>query len=180
MKANKLKLAICAGAAIFAVSMTNTATAGTASDNIAVSADVAASCTITANPVAFGTYDPSAVKEATGSVSVTCTKGATGTYIGLGQGAHYTTGRNMLGGTSGDNLAYELYQPADGHSGTACAAPHASGILWTTSNPANTLAPLDAWTGAAQTFNVCGSIPAGQFVGADASYTDTVSAVINF
>jgi spore coat protein U-like protein len=186
MKAKKLKLAMCVGAAMFAVSMSNTATAGSTPANLNVSASVAANCTITTSPVAFGAYDPvganaAAVLEATGAVQVTCTKGAPATYITLGAGLHNSGGRRMVGGTSGDFLPYELYLPTAATAGAACASPHASGTLWTAANPTNTLNPAAAvWDGTQQSFNVCGSIPAAQAVSADASYTDVVVATINF
>ena len=55
--------------------------AGSATANLNVSASVAAVCTISTAPVAFGAYDPVVANAATdlngtGTVTVACTKGA--------------------------------------------------------------------------------------------------------
>lgn len=145
------------------------ALAQTATANLSASATVAKNCSITTTVVAFGSYDPvvanaTTALDGTGSVVVTCTKGA-GTRIDLGLGANATgSTRRMAGGT--DRLTYELYQNAGRTtvwgSGTAAGQTIAA-------------APSKA----PRTFNVYGRVAAGQDVAA-ASYSDTVVATINF
>lgn len=137
--------------------------------NLAISANVAANCTISTTPVAFGAYDPlvvnvAAPKDATGGVIVTCTKGSV-PAIDLDAGSHASGAiRRMLGAT-GDFLTYELYQPG------------AFTTVWGV-GPA-------AYTGAAapnrnpRTFTVNGRIPGNQDV-ATGSYSDMVLATVNF
>ena len=149
--------------------LTVPAFAQTASTNLSVSATVTKNCTISTSPVAFGSYDPVGVNATadlagTGSVTVTCTKGA-GTRIDLGLGANASgTTRRMAGGT--DYLTYELYSDS-GHTtvwGSGAAAGNTIGAA-PNKNP--------------RTVTVYGLVPAGQDVGA-ASYADTVLATINF
>jgi spore coat protein U-like protein len=134
-----------------------------------VSATVARNCSITTTAVAFATYDPvvanaTAPLDGTGSVVVTCTKGA-GTRIDLGLGANVAgTTRRMAGGT--DFLTYQLYQ----NTGRT--------TVWGSGAAAGLIIPV-APSRAARTFTVFGRVPAGQDVGA-ASYSDSVVATINF
>ncbi|MCA9547038.1 MAG: spore coat protein U domain-containing protein, partial [Myxococcales bacterium] len=97
------------------------ATAGTATDNLTVSATVSDNCSISTSAVAFGSYDPivshaAAALTGTGTVTITCTSGASAA-ITLGQGANAGGGstdadpvRRM---TDGSNfLSYTLYSDA--------------------------------------------------------------------
>ena len=152
--------------------------AGSASANLGVSASVAANCTITTAPVAFGAYDPivtnaSTALSGTGSVTIACTKSSVPT-IGLGLGANAVGAvRNMVAG--GVSLPYELYQAPTNVAGAACGALT---TVWGTSG-AGLLTTVAAPSKAARTYNVCGSIPAGADVAAGA-YADTVVATVNF
>ncbi|HEU4438452.1 MAG TPA: spore coat U domain-containing protein [Methylomirabilota bacterium] len=143
--------------------------AQTATANLGISATVNATCTITTTPVAFGTYDPvvthaSSPLDATGSVVVTCTKGA-GTRIDLGTGGNFSAGaRRMAGGS--DFLTYELYQ--DSGRTTVWGSGAGAG---------NTIGA--APSKAPRTVTVYGRVPGGQDVSAN-SYADTVVATINF
>jgi spore coat protein U-like protein len=143
--------------------------AQTSTSNVSVSAIVGKNCSITTTPVNFGSYDPVVAQAAspldgTGSVSVTCTKGA-GTRIDLGLGSNPSgTTRRMQGGSS--FLAYELYQNA-GRT-----------IAWRSGATAGqTIAAAPNKT--PRTFVVYGRVPAGQDVAAG-SYNDIVLATINF
>lgn len=157
------------------------ASALTATANLAVSASVAQNCTISTTPLAFGAYDPVVTNattdlNGTGSVSVACTKGATGLSIGLGNGQNYSGGtRRMAGG--GDFLGYAIYRPPNNSPGTACSFPGT--LAWGTTIGTDTLALTNAASKAPRTYNVCGTIPAGQDVTV-ATYNDTVVATINF
>jgi spore coat protein U-like protein len=143
--------------------------AQTATANLTVSATVSKNCSITTSAVAFGSYDPVVANattdlDASGSVVVTCTKGA-GTRIDLGLGGNASgSTRRMAGG--GDFLTYELYQ--DSTRSTVWGSGAGSGMTIA-------VAPSKA----ARTFTVYGRIPAGQDVSA-ASYNDSVVATINF
>ena len=145
------------------------ALAQTATANLSVSATVAKNCIITTTAVAFGSYDPIVANAAspldgTGTVVVTCTKGA-GTRIDLGLGGNASGSvRRMLGGT--DFLTYELY--SDSGRTTVWGSGAVAGLTIPT-------APSKA----ARTYTVYGRVAAGQDVGA-ASYADTVVATINF
>jgi spore coat protein U-like protein len=157
--------------------------AATATANIGISATVSKACSISSTtPVAFGIYDPigtnaTAPLNATGSISVTCSKGATGMTIGLSNGASAVAGQRTMkltGGTATDLLNYTLGQPPSSVPATACT--FASNIPWTTT------AMMTLATGAGKTpqvYNVCGVIAAGQDVPAG-DYTDTVVATLNF
>jgi spore coat protein U domain-containing protein, fimbrial subunit CupE1/2/3/6 len=161
------RVAMIFGGLIFG--MAAPALAQTATANLSVTATVTKNCSITTTAVAFGSYDPVVANattplDGTGSVVVTCTKGA-GSRIDLGLGGNAAGSvRQMLGGT--DLLTYELYTDTGrstvwgsgaGAGQTIAAAPN--------KNP--------------RTFTVYGRVPAGQDVGA-ASYADTVVATINF
>jgi spore coat protein U-like protein len=137
--------------------------AGTATANIAVSANVATNCTVTAAPLAFGSYT-GAVNNYTANLTITCTNTTTynvGLGVGLASGATVTT-RQMQNGTA--LLNYTLLTGS-----------------YTGTNWGNT---TGSWvsgvgTGAAQTLPVYGVIAAGQFV-TPGAYTDTIIATVNY
>jgi spore coat protein U-like protein len=160
--------------AAIAVGAAPSADAGSATANLSVTATVTANCTITTAPVAFGTYDPvvtnaTAALNGTGTVSVTCTNGAS-TTVTLGQGLNAGTGstdavpvrRLIDGGT--DYLAYTLY--SDTNRSVVWGNTSGSGL-------ANT------GNGTLQALTVYGAVAPGQNVPA-ASYSDTVVATISF
>ena len=156
------------------------ARAATATANLVVTATVAAKCTITTTPLDFGEYDPvvanaTTALNATGSVTVACTKGSTGLSVGLDNGGNFSGTRRMAGG--GDFLGYAVYRPPNNTPGTACSFPGT--LAWGTTIGTDTLALTNAASKAARTYNVCGTIPAGQDVTV-ATYSDTVVATINF
>jgi spore coat protein U-like protein len=152
-----------------ALGMAAHASAQSATSGFVVATAVATNCSITTTPVAFGTYDPVAANvtaplDGTGTVVVTCTRGA-GTRIDLGLGAAASgTTRRMAG--AGEFLTYELYQNT-GRT-TVWGAGAAAGLTIT-----------QAPSKAPRTFTVFGRVPAGQDVSAG-SYSDTVVATINF
>ncbi len=151
------------------------AEAATATSNFTVTATVTANCTISTVGITFGAYDPvvankTTAKDANGTVTVSCTNGAT-TTIGMSQGSNPTgtstaaaPDRRMISGA--DYLSFALYQDAArttvwGDVGTPSVVTYTS-------------------TGvAASTINIYGRIPAGQDA-AVGTYTDTVTATISF
>jgi spore coat protein U-like protein len=157
--------------------------AATTTANIGVSASVSKACSITTTtPVAFGIYDPigtnaSAAMNASGSISVACSTGATGMTIALSNGTNGTgTQRSMkLTNPAGPQLLnYTLGQPPSNVPGTACT--YTSNIPWT-ATAMMTIAT--ATSKAAQVYNVCGTIAGGQDVPAG-DYADTIVATLNF
>ena len=185
MKTSKLVKTLLAAGLMAGVA--GVAHAGSATGNIAVSASVAQACTITANPVAFGAYDPivtnaSTPLEATGTLAITCTKGATSVWVSLGNGSYYSGGRRMQGATTtSDYLNYELYLPTAATPAATCGTPHSSGTAWYATNGTNTLNPAStAWDGTSKSFNVCGTVAAGQSSVSAQNYADTVVATVNF
>jgi len=149
------------------------ALAGSATSNFTVTAAVANNCTISSTAIGFGDYDPIVANASTpldvaGTVVITCTKGAA-TTIGLntGNNAANASGTTRAMKSGSDYLSYEIYQEAArttvwGNSGTGLFTPPAA----PSKNP--------------RTFQTYGRVPAAQDVPAGASYTDTVTATVNF
>jgi len=147
--------------------------AASATSSFSVTATVAANCTISTTTIAFGGYDPivthaSTPLDGTGSVTITCTKGAT-TTIGLNAG---NNGASAVGTTramsdgSGNFLSYEIYQNAPRN------------VLWGNSG-ADLFTPPVAPSKSPRSFSTFGRVPAAQDVPAG-GYTDTVTATVNF
>lgn len=160
-------LAVC----IALLGMTAPSFAATASSNMAVTANVVGTCTISALPLNFGNYDPagahaSSPLDGTTSVTTQCTPGTT-YQVGLDFGLHNSfaigTNRSLENGAS--HLSYELFKDP------------ARAQVWTNSGP-GLLAP-GIHSGSPTTFPVFGRISSGQMVPAGA-YTDTVVATIFF
>lgn len=173
---------IAASAASIALAGTALA-AGTASQNLNISAQVNNNCTIATTAVAFGIYDPIVTNKAgtgadvnngAGKLTVTCTKKSSGVTLALGNGGNFNLGaRRMTDGT--DFLAYELYQPPNVTPATACTFPGTT--VW---NSVNTLNPAAAsFDGTAKDFFICGTVAKGQNVEVG-SYADVVIATVNF
>jgi spore coat protein U-like protein len=154
-----------------ALSISLPAFAGTDSSNMAVSATVTDTCTISAGALAFGSYDPVAgtAVDGTATLSVACTEGST-SLIALDQGVNpdgtstdAAPVRQMASGT--DLLGYSLWQDA-GHT-----------TAW--GNTAGTSSTYEAPDSSTSSITVYGQITGGQSVPAG-SYTDTVVAEITF
>jgi spore coat protein U-like protein len=144
--------------------------AATATASLSVTATVANNCSISTTALAFGSYDPvtthaSAPLDSTGTVVISCTKGAAAT-IGLNTGSNASgSTRRMANG--GVFLTYEMYKET------------AKTNIW--GNAGVDL--YDAGTApssAAQTFTVYGRVSAGQTGAVAGSYGDTVTATVNF
>ena len=168
-----------AAAAAFAVTSAGAAFAGTATATLNVTANIDASCTISATPVAFGAYNPASATAhyASGTVTVGCVKGSVPTVAldgGQNQGATVVE-RSMKHATAADLLSYSLFKPTAAAPNTACT--NAETDAWGT-DPAQRFSPTGvALTGSV--YNVCGKISAGQDVSAGA-YSDVVTATVEF
>jgi spore coat protein U-like protein len=175
---NALAIASVLGAGL---GLSTSAQSASTTANLSVTASVTANCTISTSAVAFGAYDPVVANAATalngtGSVTIACTKGsAPNITLGLGQNASGSQ-RNMKLGSGADLLAYELYQPPNTAPGTACTFPGST--VWGTSG-SNIFTPTAPASKAGRTYNVCGTVAAGQDVSVGA-YSDTVVATVNF
>ncbi len=181
-KNNQVKvLAAATGFAVAALlTFSGSAQAADATSNLSVTATVTANCSISTTPVAFGSYDPVAGGNVLqqGSVSIACTKNsAPSVTLGLGSNASGST-RRMKGGTSGDVLNYELYQPTTTAANGPCPTTFGSGTVWGTTG-ANIFTPTTAPSKDSRTYYVCGQLASGQDVSAD-SYSDTVVATVNY
>lgn len=173
---NSVRLALLATTTVLGAGMAQNALALTQTSNLTVSATINNVCAIsTASSVAFGVYDPvtanatTALQTASGSLSVTCTSGATEPVITLGVGSNPNGAgsaaapqRQMV--SAGNLLAYYLYQ--ENTYTTVWGNTAGSGYAYT-------------GTGTASTITVYGSIPAGQNVPAG-SYADTVVATVTY
>jgi spore coat protein U-like protein len=143
--------------------------AGTATATIAVTANVQSACSITANPLAFGTYSGAVLAVST-SVAVTCTNGGP-----------YTVGLNGGTTTGGTDLARKMAGLTGAAVGTTLNYNLFSDAGWITIW-GNTAA--DHWvsgtgTGTAQTLNVYGQMAAGQALTVG-TYGETVTATVTY
>jgi spore coat protein U-like protein len=137
-----------------------------ATTNFTVTATVLASCTVSATPLPFGNYTPSAASTNSSTISVTCTNGKTYT-VGLNQGlaTNGTTTVRQMGITQpAGGLNYGLYQ----NSTLATNWGNAAGS-WESGTG----------NGTVQQLTVYGQIPAAQYVTAG-SYTDTITATVTY
>jgi spore coat protein U-like protein len=148
-------------------------------------ASVNTNCAVAAAAVAFGTYDPITTNgppvsggvnlNSTGSITITCVKGAAPT-IGLNLGANASGSIRRMRSGAANFLTYELYKPANNTAGAACAFPGTT--VWGTAG-ANLFSPTAAPTKAARIYNICGTAPAGQDP-AIGIYADAVVATVTF
>lgn len=142
--------------------------AATATDTMAVSATVQSACIVSANALAFGSYNPTSGTnlDATTTLSVTCTSGTSYTVgLSTGNGSGATVANRKL--TNGANsLSYALYQDASRTTN------------W--GNTAGTDTPASAVAGSSATsLTVYGRVASGQNVPAG-TYTDSVTITVNY
>jgi spore coat protein U domain-containing protein, fimbrial subunit CupE1/2/3/6 len=139
--------------------------AATVTTTFQVTANVQATCQISATAAAFGPYT-GVVTDTTSIVTVTCSNTATyniGLNAGLATGATVTN-RSMTGPAS-SLLNYGLFQDA------------AHSINWGDTVGTDTV--TGTGDGLAQTVTIFGQVSAGQFVQAG-PYLDTITATITF
>ncbi len=147
----------------------------TATTNLAVTAQVDATCTVTTSALAFGNYDPISTHatsplDGTGTVTVKCANGLSA-VITLGQGSYPDSGstdasplRRLSDGSS-SYLSYSLYQ--DGSRATTWGNTSGTGVSTT-------------GTGSDDSHTVYGRIPGGQGSVDAGSYSDTVVVTVTF
>ena len=150
--------------ALYLAANINSASAATSTSNMAVTANVAASCTITASPLPFGAFTGAQLDVNT-SVSATCTNGAPYTIdLSAGAGTGATTSARVMTNTNAtsNTLTYSIYTNV-GRT-TVCGVGCVSGA---TGN------------GTAQATTLYGRMTAASnpYVG---PYTDTVVATLNY
>ena len=167
------KLSLAAAAlAVVILAGGRTASAGSATSSLTVTATVPAVCVLSAGTLAFGNYDPVGANATTplagtSTFNVTCTKNTAYT-VTLGTGANSAsavgTTRAMKDAGTGAFLSYEIY------------TNNTYATVW---NTTNTMGGTAASTSAIA-LTAYGRIPAGQNVPAAAGYTDTVVSTVNF
>jgi spore coat protein U-like protein len=167
------KLSLAAAAlAVVILAGGRTASAGSATSSLTVTATVPAVCVLSAGTLAFGNYDPVGANATTplagtSTFNVTCTKNTAYT-VTLGTGANSAsavgTTRAMKDVGTGAFLSYEIY------------TNNTYATVW---NTTNTMGGTAASTSAIA-LTAYGRIPAGQNVPAAAGYTDTVVSTVNF
>lgn len=131
-----------------------------------VNSAVNPACVVTADTLAFGSYDPLAVSPVNGetTIDVTCVDGAAySIYLNAGLNSDSVLSRNMKGGVTSVLLAYELYTTTD-----------YSGPVWG-DGTVGTDFQCGIGTGSLQTYTVYGQIPAEQTGVEDDNYSDTVT-----
>ena len=87
---------------------------GAESASMQVSANVIRKCTISADPMNFGSYDPvqanaTAPLDGQATVTVACTKG-TSVEIGMDSGQNAQTNNRRMSGGGANYLGYEIYK----------------------------------------------------------------------
>lgn len=144
---------------ISAAFLASTAHSATETSTFNVTAEVAASCQITTNPLAFGAFDPSVGTTGSSALDVACTSGSTGT-VTLSSANTWT----MVDGVN--TLAYGLFTDA-GHT-----------TVWdgTTVGQTVTGAGLSTPT----SFTVHGKIDAQPAAKVSAAYSDTVTVTVTY
>jgi len=162
-------------ATLVAVGLSFTSTpaqAGSATANLTVSASIAQNCIIATATLPFGAYDPVVTNRSTAinvstTMTVTCTKGASGITMGLGASANAPAGctapQRCLA-NSGTYLNYQLYSDS-GHT-----------TVWTTAIAETISGGITTPTAV----TIYGQIPPGQDASIGASYADTVVATVNY
>lgn len=166
----QLGSAFLLAAAAFAASAA-TYNNGTATATFTVSLTLQANCSITANPLSFGTAGvlSTAINQQT-TVAVTCTN-TTPYNVGLDAGGvtGSTVASRLLAGTTtgntGTTVAYQLYQDA-GH-----------GTVWGNTQGTDTVAGTG--NGSAQSITVYGQVPSQATPRPD-TYQATVTATVYF
>lgn len=139
--------------------------AATTTTTFDVTATVAASCSVSAADVAFGTYDPTLGNTAQATITANCTP-ATDYSIALDFGGAADVNSRVMDGPNSNTLSYQLYQDL------------ARTTVWGTGADVNNDITTTG-TGLDVSHIVYGSLPSGQNVEAG-SYTDTITVTLTY
>jgi spore coat protein U-like protein len=173
MKLTKLFLFLASISALVISSDGSVLAAGSATKNLAVSANVIQSCSIATTAVTFVDYDPTATSpndSGQGTVTIACTKGVAPTIgLGFGQNASGTQRSMLQVGAAAKLLQYGLYQEAARTTAWGDGTAGGGTVLTLTAVPDNN--PI--------TKQIYGRIAALQNVPND-TYNDLVLASVNF
>ena len=170
------RIAIISAAAIIAAAVLvapRTVDAGSSTGTLTVTASVSQKCILSSPTLAFGAYDPvvtnnSANLDSTTTITVTCTKGATGITLGFGDSANAPSGctapqRCLVGAVHTNYLDYQLYSDSGRTS------------VWTTAISESVTGGITTPT----SVTIYGRVPPTQDVNVD-TYSDTVVATVNY
>ncbi len=138
----------------------------TVTTTFAVTANVVATCVVSATPMAFVNYTSITPADSTSTITVSCSDLTTynvGLNAGTSTGATVTS--RKMKGTGAAVLAYHLYSDS------------ARSVNW--GNTVGTDTVTGTGTGAPQLLTVYGQVPAGQGP-ASGVYTDTITATVTF
>lgn len=170
---SKARLLIGSLGAVLLLGAADDSSAATASTTIMVSVTLASTCTVSAHPLSFGTYQPGqGSASASTTLAVRCTKGAPfSVALNAGIGGGSVTQRLMSMGAS--RLQYNLYTTAahttvwgDGTESTATVSGVGRGLM----------------NGAQITQTVYGQVPdaPANVDLAPGLYTDTVTVTVSY
>ena len=156
----KIALGIAAAAAI----ASTPALAGTATGTVQVSLNVSSACSVTAQPLDFGTTNSFAANIDTSSATtVKCTPTAPYTvFVSYGANAGATTQRKLLSTTSSATVNYDIYSDS---SRTAAWSP--------------TAGKTGVGDGTEQAMTLYARVPVQTAVAAG-DYKDTVTVTVNY
>ena len=156
---------ILSAVAVTGALLSQTASAETATDNMAVSASVSSVCSVDASAMAFGEVALSGATDSTSSITVNCTGGGAYT-VGLGNGLHNVAAQRKL--QSGANLLnYDLFKEV---GRTTRWGDAGAGLVSGTGNDAD------------QVLTVYGQVTTGQTLvsGNGTPYTDTILVTLTY
>jgi spore coat protein U-like protein len=144
------------------------ANAATTSNNLGVSATVRANCTLSTSPVAFGTLDVTSGTntDATGGISVVCTKGTAWSASANGGSSAGATPITRKMASGADLLNYDLYTNSTRTT------------IWGDGVAGSTI--TGTGTGIAQASTIYGRVPLGQTTVPAGSYADTVAVTVTY
>lgn len=139
----------------------------TATPTFTVTATVTSNCNVSATTLNFGTSGVlTANKDATSSLTVTCTQAVTYTVgLSAGVGAGATVAARKMTGPSSNTVTYSLYRDT------------ARTLVWGVTIGTNTIAGTG--TGSGQVNTVFGRVPP-QTTPIPGTYTDTITATVTF
>lgn len=150
------------------------AEAATATTSMSVQMVIAASCTVSATTLDFGTntlIDIGANIDATSTLTVTCTNATpynVALNAGLNDGAGGITARKLKIGASSDTVNYQIYRDA------------ARTLVWGVTTSGTPDVVSGTGTGDGQAVTVYGRVPSVQNNPKIGTYNDTITVTVNY